>query len=48
MVTVKELIERLEEMPEDETVYVPDFNGIDDKEVVNVVFATKGVLIDYI
>lgn len=44
--TVKELIEILEDMPEDEKVFVPDFNGYDDKEVTNVVFSTKGVILD--
>jgi hypothetical protein len=44
--TVKELIFYLENMPEDEKVFVPDFNGYDDKEVTNVVFTVKGVVLD--
>jgi hypothetical protein len=44
--TVKELMQRLEDMPEDEKVFVPDFNGYDDKEVTNVVFTVKGVVLD--
>jgi hypothetical protein len=44
--TVKELMDRLEDMPDDEKVYVPDFNGYDDKEVTNVVFTVKGVVLD--
>jgi hypothetical protein len=46
--TVKELIEYLEEMPDEEKVFVPDFNGYDDKEVTNVVFTVKGVVLDYL
>lgn len=45
--TVKEMLEMLQDLPEDESVLVPDFNGYDDKEVRNLVLTAKGVLIDY-
>lgn len=47
--TVKELIELLESMPDNEPVYVPNFNegSWADKPVTNVVLTYKGVLLDY-
>ncbi len=45
--TVKELIELLMGFPEDEPVYVPDFNSNDNSPVTNLVLTDKGVLIDY-
>lgn len=44
--TVRELMERLSEFPEDEIVYVPVDEW--DKPVQNLVLSYKGVLIDYI
>lgn len=45
--TVKELVDMLMDMPEDEPVYVPDFNSYDNRPVTNVVLSATGVLIDY-
>lgn len=45
--TVKDLIELLMEFPEDEPVYVPDFNSNIDSLVTNLVLTERGVLIDY-
>lgn len=45
--TVKELIDLLMGMPEDESVYVPDFNSYDNRPVTNVVLSKQGVLLDY-
>lgn len=45
--TVKELIELLLDFPEDEPVYVPDFNSTEDLPVTNVILSNRGVLLDY-
>jgi hypothetical protein len=45
--TVKEMIDILSDMPEDEPVYVPDFNSYDNRPVTNIVLSKQGVLIDY-
>ncbi len=45
--TVRELIDLLMGFPEDEPVYVPDFNGFDDKPVQNAVLTSKGIVLDY-
>ena len=45
--TVKELIDLLMGFPEDEPVYIPDFNSYDDRPVTNAILSDKGVLIDY-
>ena len=45
--TVKELIDLLMGLPEDEPVFIPDFNSNLDHEVKNVVLTNNGVLLDY-
>lgn len=45
--TVKELIDLLMGFPEDEPVFIPDFNSYDNFPIKNVVLTSKGVLLDY-
>lgn len=45
--TVKELIDLLDTMPDDEQVLIPDFNSSKDYPIQNVVLSSKGVLLDY-
>lgn len=47
--TVKELVDLLMGFPEDEPVYVPDFQqgSWADKPVTNVVLTYKGVILDF-
>jgi len=46
-VTVAELIDLLMKFPEEESVYVPDFNSNNNHPVNNLVLTERGVLIDY-
>jgi hypothetical protein len=45
--TVKELIDMLMGFPEDEPVFIPDFNSYDNFPIKNVVLTSKGVALDY-
>ena len=45
--TVKELIEMLMGFPEDEKVFIPDFNSYDNFPIKNVVLTSKGGALDY-
>jgi hypothetical protein len=45
--TVAELIDLLMKFPEEEPVYVPDFNSNNNHPVNNLVLTERGVLIDY-
>lgn len=45
--TVKELVELLMGFPDDEQVFIPDFNSNKNYEIDNVVLTNRGVLLDY-
>jgi hypothetical protein len=45
--TVKELIDLLMAFPEDEPVYIPDFNSYDNHYITNAVLTDKGIALDY-
>lgn len=45
--TVKELIDMLMSFPDDEEVFIPDFNSYNNFPIKNVVLTSKGVLLDY-
>lgn len=45
--TVAELIDLLMKFPEEEPVYVPNFNSNNNHPVTNLVLSSAGVLIDY-
>lgn len=45
--TVKELIELLTGFPEDEEVFIPDFNSYDNHTIKNAVLTKEGVALDY-